>query len=357
MTRLAFEPAAAFYDQAMAALAVAPAAGDGGLRCQLHLARGSARNRSGDHGAWDDYVAAAGLARERGDADALGQAALGLADVWVWSWHHSDAVRIDLLDDALAAQGGADTALRARLAARLAGQLYWVPGSLPRRQALAAESVTVARRLGDPAALAACLDSTTFAGVDSRRGRAAPGRRRGDRRPGPAGGRPGAGAQRPCLVPHRQPGGERPGRPRCRPRRLRDVRRRAGPGPLPVVRPHPADMRAILAGDLDTGEALAHEAHASGRVKEEGDAEPLFGCQMSLVWQERPSPDAADHRETLRRLYVADPPRVPTLVAAARAHGIVLALGAGRDGDVRADLDELPRSTSPPWNPRWPGPA
>jgi hypothetical protein len=341
LTRLAFEPAAAHYDQALAALSVAPKAADDARRGQLLLARGRARTRSGDHGAWDDYVAAAGLARQRGYADALGQAALGLADVWVWSWQHSDAVRIDLLDEALAAQGDADTALRARLAARLAGQLYWVPGSLSRRQALAAESVAVARRLGDPAALAACLDSTTFAvwipGEAERR------RTAGDEIVALAGR---AGDRELALKGHAW----------CHIASLDESDPVALDDSLAAYEACAAElgqaryqwyaltrrtMRAILAGDLDAGETLAHEAHASGRIKEEGDAEPIFGCQMSLVWQERPSPDAADQRETLRRLYAANPPRVPTLMAAARAHGIVLALGAGRDADVRADLDEL----------------
>jgi len=341
MTRLAFEPAATFYDQALAALAVAPAADEDGLRGQLLLSRAGARARSDDHGAWDDYLAAAAIARERDDADALGQAALGLADVWVWSWLHSDAVRIDLLDEALAAQCGADTALRTRLAARLAGQLYWVPGSLPRRQALAAESVTVARRLGDPAALAACLDSTTFAVWI----------------PGEAERRQAAGEE---IVALAGQAGDRElalkGHAWCHIASLEKNDPLALDDALAAYEACAAElgqarygwyaltrrtMRAILAGDLDAGEMLAHEAIASGRTKGEGDAEPLFGCQMSLVWQERPSSDAAEQRETLQRLYAGSPPRVPTLMAAARAHGVVLALGAGRDADVRADLDEL----------------
>ncbi len=341
MARLAFEPAAAFYEQALAALAVAPAVGDDVLRCQLLLSRGRARARSGDHGAWDDYLAAAGLARGQGDADTLAQAALGLADVWVWSWIHSDAVRIELLDEALAAQGGADTALRARLAARLAGQLYWVPGSLDRRQTLAAEAVSVARRLGDPAALAACLDSTTFAtwtpaGSEQRRAAGeeivALAGQVGDREQAlkghawchiasleesdPAGLDSSLAAYEACAAEL--------GQPRYQ---WYALTRRS--------------MQAILVGDLDTGEALAQEAIATGRIKEEGDAEPLFSCQMSLVWQERPSSEADEQRETLRRLYAANPPRVPTLMAAARAHGIALALGAGGDADLRTELDGI----------------
>ncbi|MGH8990178.1 MAG: ATP-binding protein, partial [Acidimicrobiia bacterium] len=341
MARLAFEPAAAFYDQALAALVLAPTVGDNGLRLELHLARGGARARSEDQGAWDDYLAAADFARERGDADGLGQAALGLADVWVWSWLHSDEVRIDLLDEALAAQEGADTALRARLAARLAGQLYWVPGSLPRRQALAAESVTVARSLGDSAALAACLDSTTFAVWI----------------PGEAERRRAAGQEIVTLARKaRDKELALKGHAWCHIASLEESDPAALDDALAAYEACAAEvgqaryhwyaltrrtMQAILAGDLDTAEVLAHEALASGRTKGEGDAEPLFGCQMSLVWQERPSSEAADHRETLRGQYAANPPRVPTLRAAARAHGIVLALGAGRDADVRAELDEL----------------
>ncbi|MGH9039382.1 MAG: ATP-binding protein, partial [Acidimicrobiia bacterium] len=340
MARLAFEPAATFYDQAIAALALAPTV-EIALGGQLLLARGGARARSDDHAAWDDYLAAADLARELGDAEALGQAALGLDDVWVWSWLHSDAVRIDLLDEALAAQGGADTPLRARLAARLAGQLYWVPGSLPRRQALAAESVTVARRLGDPAALAACLDSTTFAVWI----------------PGEAERRRAAGEEIVALAKQAR---DRElaikGHAWCHIASLEENDTAALDEALAAYEKGAAElgqaryqwyaltrrtMRAILAGDLDAGEALAQEALTSGRNKGEGDAEPLFGCQMSLVWQERPSSDAVDQLETVRRMYRESPPRVPGLMATALAHGIVLALGAGRDDEVRAELDRL----------------
>lgn len=341
MTQLAFEPATTFYDQALAALTVAPAAGDDRLRCRLLLSRGGARERSGDHGAWDDYLAAAALARDGGDADALGEAALGLADVWVWSWLHSDTVRIDLLDEALAAQGGADTALRARLAARLAGQLYWVPGSLARRQALAAEAVTVARRLDDPAALAACLDSTTFAVW-------IPGEAERRRAPGEEivtlAGR--VGDRELALKGHAW----------CHIASLEEndpvaldeafaayesCATELGQARYQWYALTRRTMRAILAGDLDAGAALAHEAVATGRTKGEGDAESLFGCQMGLVWQERPNPEASEHLERLRGLYAANPPRVPTLAVAARAHGIVLALGGGGDADVRAELDLL----------------
>ncbi|MGH9037723.1 MAG: hypothetical protein ACRD0O_18345, partial [Acidimicrobiia bacterium] len=340
LARLAFEPAAAFYGQALSALAVATV-GDRGLRCQLLLARGRARTRSGEHGAWDDLVAAADLAREGGDADTLGEAALGLADVWVWSWNHSDAVRIDLLDEALAAQGSADTALRARLAARLAGQLYWIPASLPRRQALAAESVAVARRLGDPAALAACLESTTFAVWI----------------PGEAERRRAAGEEIVALARQaRDPELAIKGHAWCHIASLEENNPAALDDALSAYEACAAElgqaryqwyaltrrtMQAILAGDLDTGEARAREARASGRAKGGDDAESIFGCQMSLVWQERPSSDAVDQLETVRRMYRESPPRVPGLMATALAHGIVLALGAGRDDEVRAELDRL----------------
>ncbi|MGH9009817.1 MAG: hypothetical protein ACRDYF_08235, partial [Acidimicrobiia bacterium] len=259
----------------------------------------------------------------------------------VWSYAHSDAVRIELLEEALAAQGDADTAVRARLAARLAGQLYWVPGSLARRQALAAESVDVARRLDDPGALAACIDSTTFAVWI----------------PGEAERRRAAGHE---IVSLAGEVGDHEltlkGHAWCHIASLEESDPVALDDALTAYEACAVEvgqaryqwyaltrrtMQAILAGDLDRGEAMARLALASGRAKGEGDAETLFACQMSLVWHERPSSDAAEELDALRRLHAANPPRVPTLTAMAGAHCSVLALGAGREAEARAELDRL----------------
>jgi class 3 adenylate cyclase len=340
VAQLAFEPAVTFYDRALACLDTEPGQDDGGMRGELLLARGAARARSGDQGAWDDFVVAADLARGRSDPAALGAAALGLADVWMMSWYHSDQVRIDLLDDALAAQGDTHSALRARLAAQLASEMYWVPGSLPRRQALAAESVAVARRLGDPVALAACLDSATFAVW-------VPGRPQGRRA---------AGEEIVSLA-------ERMGDPElalkghawCHIASLEEsditalddaqaaYERCAEELRQPRYRWYALTrrtMRALLAGDLDTGEGLAREALAIGRRTGEGDAQSIFGCQMSLVWQERPDSEAFDFFEAMRERFEKTPPKEGRIYTAL-AHLVTLALGAGREDAARTELDRL----------------
>jgi DNA-binding NarL/FixJ family response regulator len=67
-----------------------------------------------------------------------------------------DPVEVGLLEEALAALGEADSPLRARVLARLAKALLFSP-QVERRLALSEEAVALARRLGDPATLAAVL--------------------------------------------------------------------------------------------------------------------------------------------------------------------------------------------------------
>ena len=67
-----------------------------------------------------------------------------------------------LLQESLGALGGEDSPLRARLLARLALELYYA-GDPERRLALSEEAVALARRLGDPRTLAACLDARHYA--------------------------------------------------------------------------------------------------------------------------------------------------------------------------------------------------
>ena len=67
-----------------------------------------------------------------------------------------------LLQESLGALGAEDSPLRARLLARLALELYYA-GDPERRLALSEEAVALARRLGDPRTLAACLDARHYA--------------------------------------------------------------------------------------------------------------------------------------------------------------------------------------------------
>jgi tetratricopeptide (TPR) repeat protein len=65
-----------------------------------------------------------------------------------------DSEQIGRLEEALASLPNEDSALRARVLSKLAIALYYVPGSLERRQALCTEAVAMAQRLDDASALA-----------------------------------------------------------------------------------------------------------------------------------------------------------------------------------------------------------
>ncbi|MET0840374.1 MAG: AAA family ATPase, partial [Marmoricola sp.] len=103
------------------------------------------------------YVEAAGLARRTDDPELFARAALGFAsglsgfEVRLW-----DRAQTDLLEEALRRLGAADSALRAQVLARLSVALSF-SASDERRQGLAEDAVEMARRLGDPTALAGAL--------------------------------------------------------------------------------------------------------------------------------------------------------------------------------------------------------
>lgn len=161
---LAYEQAAAHYEQALQTLAVAPAA-DAARRCEIQLAIGETRARAGDrNGARTAFLGAAGLARRLGHAGNLARAALGLGGPWV-EIGSVDVALVGLLEEAIGLVGstdGDDGLLRARLMARLARELYW--SDTPQRgNAVATEAVALARRLGDPATLAAALTAHVYA--------------------------------------------------------------------------------------------------------------------------------------------------------------------------------------------------
>ncbi|HTJ47599.1 MAG TPA: AAA family ATPase, partial [Kofleriaceae bacterium] len=111
---LAYEDALALLERARAALPD----DDAPLRARVLLALGEARIRAGDAAGRTLCVDAAAIARELGDATLLARAALAYGAVLVMG--AVDAVMVQLLEDALAALGGAETPLRARVMARLA---------------------------------------------------------------------------------------------------------------------------------------------------------------------------------------------------------------------------------------------
>jgi DNA-binding CsgD family transcriptional regulator len=151
---LAWEEAAGLFERALAALELAERP-DQQARCQLLLDLGEARMAASEvPAARAAYQQAGELARRIGAPEALANAALGLG--LEFTTGVVDPVEVGLLGEALAALGGADSPLRARVLARLATALLFTPQT-QRRLALSEEAVALARRLGDPATLAAVL--------------------------------------------------------------------------------------------------------------------------------------------------------------------------------------------------------
>ena len=164
-SQLGYEEAARLYRLALRALDRSDAQ-DPGRRCDLLLALGDARARAGDDaGAKESFLRAAEIARLEGMAERLGRAALGYGGRWVWTVLRDDPHIVPLLEEAIAALPSEDSALRARLLARLAAGPLKGKGDAARgrRFALSREAVEMARRLGDPLVLAWTLDGRKVA--------------------------------------------------------------------------------------------------------------------------------------------------------------------------------------------------
>jgi tetratricopeptide (TPR) repeat protein len=99
-------------------------------------------------------------ARTSGDAVRLARSVLGHGGGAFWGWWEefgvTDHALIAQLEEALAALGDEDSWLRCEVLGRLAVELYF-GADFERRDALSAEAVSAARRLEEPAAVAAAL--------------------------------------------------------------------------------------------------------------------------------------------------------------------------------------------------------
>ena len=158
---LAWEEAAQHYRAALRARELAGAVDDN-VRAELLLALGSSEDRAGlEEEARATFHAAIRTARQLGDAVLLTRAALGAAGPWS-ALSRSDPERVTLLDEAMEVLPEDDSPLRARLLARLSLELYYA-GEPELRMALSEEAVMIARRVGDPRTLAACLDARHYA--------------------------------------------------------------------------------------------------------------------------------------------------------------------------------------------------
>lgn len=159
---LAYEEAVAQYERALEAMGRLRAP-EPARRCELLLALGDAWWRAGEvQKARETFLTAAALAGELDDPRLLARAVLGFGGGLYRDWHatrgaYGDRL-VELLERALAGVGEEDSHLRVRLLGHLAEELTW-SGLDERRDRLSREAVEMARRLGDPAALASALCS------------------------------------------------------------------------------------------------------------------------------------------------------------------------------------------------------
>jgi DNA-binding SARP family transcriptional activator len=154
---LAYEEAARLYWMALEALELAHQPNEK-ARCELLLAAGEAQLRGGElESAKTAFLDAAGIARRLGLRRELARAAAGYGGRFMWARPAGDDQLVPLLEEGLAALAEEDVELRARLLARLAGALR-DEHSRDRRDRLSREAVDLARRAGNPVALAYALD-------------------------------------------------------------------------------------------------------------------------------------------------------------------------------------------------------
>ena len=159
LAHVAYEEAAAHYERALQALAFRQP--DERRRCALMIALGDARMRAGESDAAKRTLRqAAELARRLGSGDLLARAALAFG--WWVEPGKTDHYLVDLLEEAAGALRAEESALRARVLAHLAAEL-WYSGTPERRAALSLEAVEMARRVGDKRALTFALSSRHLA--------------------------------------------------------------------------------------------------------------------------------------------------------------------------------------------------
>jgi DNA-binding SARP family transcriptional activator/RecA/RadA recombinase len=151
LARLAYEDAAERFERALEALDLAGAEDESG---HALLARGDALLRGGEvDAARAVYTTARRLALRRNDHILLAQAALGFAGLGI-AIVDLDAEAIARLEEAL--ERVQDPALRSRVQARLAAELYYATDRT-RSEVLSAEAVATAQAARDPSALASAL--------------------------------------------------------------------------------------------------------------------------------------------------------------------------------------------------------
>lgn len=151
---LAYEDSVTYYEAALHAMGQQY---EDGRRLEVQLALGDACWRTGDFSrACEVYEGAAAIAKKLGAPEQLAAAALGHGGGAGFDTGQVDETLIGLLEDARDALGEGDDPLQARVTSRLAEALAFSEAR-DRSKRLASEAVEMARRVGDPGALAYAL--------------------------------------------------------------------------------------------------------------------------------------------------------------------------------------------------------
>jgi predicted ATPase/DNA-binding CsgD family transcriptional regulator len=151
VTALAFEQAAAQFRTALALGVKSPSE-----QAEIQLELGTACHSAGSWGdAIEAFTAAAEIGRSTGDANLLARAAIGLENA-CWGEGRSHRAALELLEEASAALGGAESALRIGLLSALTRVLAH-RGEHGRAAIIRANAMEMARRLGDQRGLAILL--------------------------------------------------------------------------------------------------------------------------------------------------------------------------------------------------------
>jgi tetratricopeptide (TPR) repeat protein len=160
VARLAYEDAIPVYERAIELVATYDV-GTAATRNDLFIGLAWALRSSGRLAEARVVLdRAVDVARTSGDPVRLARSVLGHGGGAFWGWWEefgvTDGALIAQLEEAIDVLGDDDSWLRCELLGRLAVELYF-SADLDRRDALSGEAVAAARRLGEPAALAAAL--------------------------------------------------------------------------------------------------------------------------------------------------------------------------------------------------------
>jgi class 3 adenylate cyclase len=331
---MAHEEAARQYELALQALELRERSGGG--RCAMLLKLSETLWRAGEYDrARTTAGEAAEIARRLGAAHEFARAALDVGGpLPAFAAVVRDETVVALLEEALAGLPGGDSALRARVLSRLAEEITFSE-TYARREALCREAIEMARRIGDPAGLAAALRSTHWAlwvpETAEERVRLVDeigelGRRSDDRAM--------VEESRVFLVWDLLELGE----VSAAVREFEETVRRAEALRFHYYRWGQAITRVVLAfvqGRLPEVEGLAQQALQMGQEAQNQNAALVFGLQMALLLREQ------GRLQELEPLLAGSATMYPSIAPNLRCALAVLYMDQGREAEARSEFERL----------------